>query len=84
MHTQDKNSMRVVGAFALVSIILVVGLLWIMDTVSTNQNRSGTESGFGESRAVPAPMFEETEAPLPLQIDTNAPAKVTVRTKLKF
>lgn len=76
-HTKDKRSRRVVITFAIVGIAVVAFLLCMMD------KKSSTMNGSGESRVSPT-VIDEVEAPLPLQIDTNAPAKVTVRTNISL
>ncbi len=77
--TTRDNTIMVAAFFGLAAILTVFGLYYYGTKVESG--KPGAERGFSERCAVPAPMIE-TEAPLPLQIDTNAPAKVTVRTKI--
>lgn len=76
-------SKRIALAFGLTCAIIIAALLILLSRREAMKRGCGG-NGFGESRAVPAPMIDETEAPLPLQIDTNKPATVSFKTNISL
>lgn len=82
-QTTEKKPWKMKLAISAAVFILLAVIFELVGKTPTSEKNNPTGNGPGERRAVPAPMIE-TEAPLPLQIDTNAPAKVTVRTNISL
>ena len=74
----NKMTIRVALVFGLGAMLLSIGLCVYQHRKLAVKGVQKTENGFGESRAVPAPTIDETEAPLPLN---NGPFKVSFKTK---